>query len=462
MRQAPIVLLAGFVLASSLSSQAAIGRTRPNDLPGDGTLPVGSTNLTFNMKLAIGDDGSGFVDFHGITRLPNGNFLVSNGKDDFAITKKFFELGPNGSWIATVEQPNDFGLSGRQGYTNLNWDRDTSSDSRVWGTRARSFRSYDWQAGAFDDLNDPNLFIGLKTVDDYEGAEIRASAIGEENGELIWVVADRKTNTMQFSNVNYYTVTNQLVVVPPHKPATPDINPPMSAFDTGKFGAAWDPIRKTVWWHIDDNDGNPNPIGSSTRFMEMDMDGNLTGQVIQGDPAIGGVARGCDMYVDAFGNLVLAYIVDMDNVGNNPLNIADDEDVLVEMYGAFGYGGSCAGEISFETEPFIGNPDFALELSGAPSNSLDAAILLRGQPIPAPGFPLPFITNCNVLVDLGNYRALPASTLSGGEATYQHAIPQFMTLIGAEVAFQWILPTDPGILPLDLSNAGLIHVKTNM
>ncbi len=461
MRSAPIALLAGLVLASSVSTQAALGRGRPNDLPGDAALPAGSINLTFNLLLTIGNDGTGLEDFRGVTRLPNGHYLVSNGKDDRTVTKKFFELDADGSHIATIDQPDDFGLSGRIGYTNLNWDRDTGPDSRVWGTRARSFLSYDWQAGAFDALNDPNLFLGLKTVDDYEGFEIRASAIGEENGDLIWVVSDRKTNNMEFSNVNYYPVTNQLVVVPPHKPATPDINPPMSPFDTGKFGAAWDPIRNTVWWHIDDNDGNPNPNGSSTRFIEMDMDGNLTGQVIQGDPAIGGVALGCDMYVDSAGNLVLAYLVDMDNNANNPLNITENQDVLVEMYGSFSYSDTCGGRIGFDTEPFIGNPNFALNLSGAPSNSLNAAILVRGTPSPAPGFVIPGINNCGAVVNL-NFRALPASILSGGDATYVHGIPNFPSLIGAEPAFQWLLPTDPGILPLDLSDGGLIHIRTNM
>ena len=76
-------LLLTTLLASSAAAQQGIGigRTKTDNLLGDLVVPAGSVNITAITDAAFGDDGTGLDDIHGVVRLPNGHFLVSQGQN---------------------------------------------------------------------------------------------------------------------------------------------------------------------------------------------------------------------------------------------------------------------------------------------------------------------------------------------------------------------------------------------
>ncbi len=192
------------------------------------------------------------------------------------------------------------------------------------------------------------------------------------------------------------------------------------------------------------------------------MDGSATGQIIQGVRALGSVAGGCDMYIDAMGNMVIAYLVSTRD--DMPAGGANGDGILVEMYGTFNYGSSYGGsDIGFDSEPFIGNSDWNVTLANGGSNPLNAAILFRGSGIEAGSGPVfPGINNCELLVSHIIFRNMGAFPLVGGEASFNQNLPDDANLIGVEATFQWLLPTGIGVLPFDLSDAGTIRVGTNL
>jgi len=316
-----LILLA----ASSASAQIGIGRPNPNNLPGDAVLPQGSLNITQTLLTALGDDGTGMNDLRSVVRVPGGNYVVAQGPNGGAI-KKYMEIAPDGTVLVSVDQPFLNGANGDRGLQGMGWDQDTTADSRIWAGRAKAMASYDWQSQLFDPIFDPaHLGRGLKVLMNYEGADVRAGTVAIINGTQIYVSADNDEN----DTTNYHVIGFPTSEAPTFQPATPAISPPIAAFDNGRLGGAYDPVRNTVWWHIDARDSNPNPNKSGTRFFEMSLDGALTGQLIQGDRSIGGRAEGCDLYVDGAGDRVFAYLVSMGDAGDNPLGITPGEDVLV-------------------------------------------------------------------------------------------------------------------------------------
>ncbi|MHC5066514.1 MAG: hypothetical protein ACYTG5_21370, partial [Planctomycetota bacterium] len=231
--------------------------------------------------------------------------------------------------------------------------------------------------------------------------------------------------------------------------------------DDGKYGLAYDPIHDTYWYCVDERYTHGNPNENSLRFIEMDAEGNRTGKYFQGSreirefdtqgiETVSGVARGCEIYVDGNGDLVMVYIA----------GFADE--VMVEVYADYTVGTSCnGGDIGFVNDPYLGNLDgFSVNLQNAPDNVLSAAILFRGQIAPV-GVQFPGINNCDLWVDLGSFRNMGARPLTNGEASYQQPIPDDINLLGLEVAWQWLLPTGPAVLPLDLSAATITRVSEN-
>ena len=195
----------------------------------------------------------------------------------------------------------------------------------------------------------------------------------------------------------------------------------------------------------------------------MNLDGNLTGQIIQGIREIGGIARGCEMYIDDQGNPVMAYVASMGTLATSPIGITFDQDIMVEMYMGFQFGASCGGNIAFETEPYIGNLDWTVTLQNAPANPLSVAFLFRGRSTIPPGLTLPGLINCGLLLDLGSLISQGGNIpLVNGEASFVRQLPDDTGLIGAEASFQWLLPTSVSVLPLNLSDAGALRVGTNL
>ncbi|MHC5063396.1 MAG: hypothetical protein ACYTG5_05425, partial [Planctomycetota bacterium] len=86
-----------------MSAQIGIGRTKTDNLPGDGTLPPGSVNVTESvLNSSFGNDGSDINDLRGAVRLPNGHYLVSlgqNGGPGGGRPHQYFELAADGSFI---------------------------------------------------------------------------------------------------------------------------------------------------------------------------------------------------------------------------------------------------------------------------------------------------------------------------------------------------------------------------
>ncbi|MHC5064841.1 MAG: hypothetical protein ACYTG5_12805 [Planctomycetota bacterium] len=458
-----LALSGALLVAASATAQTGVGIGRPNsaNLPGDIQLPAGSLNITSTLINQLGDDGTGMNDLRGVVRLPNGNYLVSQGQNGGAI-KKYMEIQPDGTVVLTINQPYLNGANGDLGLTGIGWDQDTSPDSRIWGGRAKSMASYDWQAQAFDAIFNPtNPGVGLKVLTGFQGNSVRAATVAVINGEQIFVSADNE----EADGTNYHRIGFPVADAPEWQPSTPSFNPQLGTYnfsgDTGRLGAGFNPVTETIWWHIDAAEFNPNPNHSGTRFFEMTMDGNATGKVFQGDRSIGGRAAGCDVYVDSSGDQVIAYLVNMGDARYNPLEVEGGNDVLVEVYAGFSFGTGCEGDISYLNEPYISSGEFSITLANAGSNPLGAAILFRGG-VDTVGLQIPGINNCPLNVSLANFRNLGALPLNNGEASYVQNLPDDTNLIGVEVAYQWLLPTGLNVLPLNLSDPGAIRVGTNL
>ncbi|MHC5066188.1 MAG: hypothetical protein ACYTG5_19685 [Planctomycetota bacterium] len=463
------------LLAATATAQAGIGKAYDGStLPGDALLPPGATNLTAELVDSFGDPGSGLNDIRGIVRLPNGNYLVSDGPGGGLNLKHFFEINPNGEMVFAITQPFTAGGSGI-GITGLGWDRRSDADSRVWGGRAKSLMSYDWQNQKFDDFFPGAQTYGLKLPLGFVGNNVLCTAIADTPTGQVFVLSDNRDGGSPDPDQSMTTYFEMSILgsLPQYQDPTPSGLGVLSDFDNGKGGCAYDPLTGTIWWNVDDRDNNTNPNAGGVRLIEMNMDGTLTGQVVQGLRTIGGRARGVDIYIDGNGNRVMAYVSSVGDGADNPLGLTAGEDILIEMYGAYNYGGSndgmgtylgsCGGIIGYEGQAFIGNSNWNVTLRNGGTNPLNAAILFRGSGLaPGTGTTIPGINNCELLISLGNFRNMGAHGLVNGEASFNQNLPDDAGLIGAEATFQWLLPTNANVLPLNVSDAGTIYVGTNM
>ncbi len=448
---------------SSLGAQEGIGSLYTANLPGDADLPPGAVNITDIVEAAT---GGVHPFFSGVIRLPNGRYLISATSDVWpGVSHKYFEFDTGGSYLATYDQPAN--TAGNQwGMNDMAWDGEAGPDSRVWAGYAGSgINSFDWQNGINDPIVSPGSPNGLRILTGYQGNWVQCAAIAEVDGVKIFVSADFGNPNPHVSPpapghpVNYHQMPSFSSNLPQWQAPTRDFTPPdlvaLGPDNTGKWGAAYDHLRGTVWWHVDLGTVSQNLNGSRTRFLEMDMSGELTGRVFQGDRDIAGRAWGCEMYLDDNGDLVMVYLV------SNATDTGLTEVSMVEVYAGFQYGSSCGGSISYEQEPFIGNSTWTITLSDAPDNSLNSAFLFRGQ---VAGTPLSFpgVINCPSLIDLGKFRNLGAFPLSAGAASFVQPIPDDISFVGLDVAFQWLLPSGPQILPLDMSDAGVARIGSNL
>lgn len=454
------------LLAASATAQIGIGRPYAGStLPGDGLLPPGAANLTAELLADFGDPGSGLNDIRGVTRLPNGNYVVSDGPGGGLNLKHYFEFDAQGNFVFAITQPFTAGGSGI-GLTDMAWDRKVGDpDSRIWAGRAKSLMSYDWQNQKFDDFFPGAKPFGLKLPLGFVGNNILCTAIADTPTGQVFVLSDNRDGASPDPDVSQTTYFEMSILgtLPVYQPATPSFLEVLSDFDNGKGGCAYDPIRGTVWWNVDDRDNNQNPNASGVRLIEMNMDGTPTGQIVQGLREIGGRARGVDIYIDGNGNRIMAYVASAGDGNDNPLGLVAGEDILIEMHGAFNYGTGCGGDIGYDSQPFIGNADWTVTLQNGGSNPLNAAILFRGGGVAAgQGTTIPGINNCELLISLANFRNMGAHALVNGEASFIQNLPDDIGLIGVEASFQWLLPTGANILPLDLSDAGAIRVGTNL
>ncbi|MHC5066513.1 MAG: hypothetical protein ACYTG5_21365 [Planctomycetota bacterium] len=459
-----LLALAGLgLLTATAHAQTGIGTLHTDNFAGDLALPPGALNVDDAIFSGLGIDPPLIS---GVVRLPNGNYLVSSTRHVAGTAHKYYEVAADGTVVVVADQPDRTAVD-PVGFNDLAWDGETGASSRVWAGMAGSgINSYDWNAGVFDpNINPGNLQTGLKIMDGWIGNFPQGAAIVDVGGQKVFVSADIQNPnflsnpTFAGTPVNYHLLGSFTANLPKFQEPTPDISYPdvtvLGQINSGKWGAAGDPINGTVWWHVDLPTASPNPNASRTRFVEMDMNGNVTGQVFQGDRGVGGVGWGCEMYVNGDGDLVMVYLVGVPEIDPNA------DAVLVEVDAAFNFGSSCGGEISYSGEPFIGSSEWTINLDNAPSNPFDAAILFRGQPLPAPGTILPGLNNCGLLVDLAGVRSLGALPLVNGTAAYVQNLPEDTGLVGLRPTYQWLLPSSMAILPLDLSDAGIARVGTS-
>ncbi len=468
----PILALA--TSFASAQTGAGIGRANTTNLPGDGTLPAGSFNITQTLVDQLVADGTDYNDIRGIVRLPNGNpskrtYLVSSGQDGGA-TKKYMEIEVDTGTgdvtaLLTVDQPSwtHNGAGGDWGLTDLSWDYDNTADSRVWAGVAKGTQSYDWQNGQFEGpvvLPPGNSGYGFKVLQPFTGNSVRAATVALWDGKKVFVSCDNEegdpTNYHELPTVNFLAAAPKWQDPTPFPPVT------IGNFDIGRMGAAFNPNSETVWWQIDQADSNPNPNASGSLFHEMDRDGNWTGQIIQGRRDVGGRASGCSIFIDEFGNAILTYVVDM-NGADNILGLEEGHDIAAEMHIDFEFGSGCQGNVGYVGDPYIGNLDFAITITDGDSgnNPLNAAILIRGSADPI-GFQLPGINNCALNISLATFNNRGSVVMTNGAANFPRPLPADLNLIGAEASWQWLLPSGAAILPLDLSSAGSVRVGSDM
>lgn len=459
-----LLALAGLgIFAATTQAQSGIGSLHTDNFAGDLALPPGAMNVDDAIFAALGVNPPVFS---GVARLPNGNYLVSATRHVGNTAHKYYEVTAAGAVVVVADQPNRTAVD-PVGFNDLAWDGETGPDSRIWaGMAGNAISSYDWTNGVFDpNVNPGNLQTGLKIMDGWIGNFPQGAAIVDMGGQKIFVSSDIQ-NPNFLSNppfdgtpINYHVLGSFTANLPKFQEPTPDISYPdltvLGEINSGKYGAAADPINGTVWWHVDLPTASQNPNESRTRFMEMDMNGNLTGQVFQGDRGIGGIGWGCEMYVNADGDLVMVYITGVPEIDPN------GDAVLVEVDAAFNYGNGCGGNISYSGEPFIGSSSWTINLDNAQSNPFDAAILFRGQPVPAPGTILPGLNNCGLLISLSGVKSLGAFPMVNGTAAFVQNLPDDLSLIGQRPTYQWLLPTSMAILPLDLSDGGVARIGSN-
>jgi len=493
MRQLPLLIGACLVLLPEASAQArAIGTLYTANLPGDANNPPGSANIGVNINVGTGQlPGFEYVRQSGVVRLPNGHYLVtSEAAINTSSGHKVFEMASDGTYLATYDQPDYTSLDSR-GLRDMGWDMETGPDSRIWsGGENRAISSYDWHNNTFD----PNVSVGptgLKILDGWAGNAVWCIAVADIDGKKVLVSADAPNPDLVNPNAqgeffpgrptNWHTIETPAIGVgvpnnpfnafakfrdPTPDPTDQDLPLIPGSFednqDAGKYGLAYDPVHGTLWYSVDERYTHGNPNENSLRFIEMDLEGNRTGKYFQGsreiieiDPdtletSYSGEARGCEFYVDANGDLVLVYMA------------AFQDEFIVEVHGSFDTGVSCnGGDIGYINDPYLGNLDgFSVTLKNAPDNPLGAAILFRGVAA-VNGVQFPGINNCPLWVDLGSFRNMGAFLLNNGETSYQQPIPDDLNLLGFEATWQWLLPTNANVLPLDLSSAAITRVSEN-
>ena len=460
----PIFLMIGIsFMASVVWAQGGIGTLHTGNLIGGDGLPPGTMNLSAAIRAATGNSHPAFS---GVVRMPNGNYIVSASRDTLFAPHKFFEVAVDGTLVNSADQPNGTS-SDALGLNDLAWDGETTAGSRIWaGFAGKGIYSFDWQTSAFDPVFNPaNLQTGLKIMDGWQGKFVQCSAIADVGGEKVFVSSDI-ANPNPLTNpptlgrpINYHTLGSVTPDVFKFQEPTPDISDPdvtiLGAGDSGKWGAAYDPFRGTIWWHVDLPTASANTNGSRTRFIEMDMNGDRTGQIFQGNCDIGGIGWGCEMFVDESGELIMVYIV------SGAQGAPDVDAVLVEVKSSFQFGSGCGGEISYAGEPFTGSDAWMIKLDNAPANSLGSAALSRGSADQGGGTLIPGITNCPLLLNLNGFRDLGFHPLADGSASFIQVIPQIPALVGLDVSYQWLLP-GPTTFPFDLSNAGAARIGSGM
>jgi hypothetical protein len=382
---------------------------------------------------ALGTTGAGYTanGMLGVERAPNGHFYVSGRRNttNTALPNNLFDFDAAGNFVAVVAQPGLASSAGAAwGIRDLAWDGGTGATSRIYGglenaTTANKVYAFDWNTGAFDAASDITLAAPVNNT---------VRALGYDSGNNVFAA------TNWSGAIEYFDKTGAVA-----KPTT--ANP-----STFTYGLAYDAQKKTYWAH---GQGGSTRTATTTQVVFVEFDANTgaaSGQQFIGDLSIpgtapGGIAGGLGFYTTASNQPAMVYLTQATS------------DAIVTVHGRFEYATGCAGagDISFFSEAYAGNANWALTVGGIPGG-VASAFPCYGAPSPA-GIPIlpallcgPLNLNLAIFFDCG-----PAQPVAGGGAQFNLPIPA--TAAGAQLAFQWIyiggLPN-----PVKLTEAGMIWV----
>ncbi|MHC5066512.1 MAG: hypothetical protein ACYTG5_21360, partial [Planctomycetota bacterium] len=384
------------LLCALLAAPALVTGQKPLGLFKTDNIPGGF----FSIDRSVGNaTGSARLSSMGVARAPNGHYFVSSRRSSSSGLHDILEFDPAGVFIQSIAQPAEAQFD-FLGIRDLAWDGRTDANSRIWGGHSgTTLYALDWASGVFDSGEARQLF-------DFDGLAIDALAISDTEGTHTFVGASAAALAIGpgfgGNRVNYHRISDGL----PLRNSTSDVGS-----GTGKWGAGYDPARNVVWWHIDDAAGNRNPNDSRSVFKEMDLEtGLLTGQVVQGNPRVGGEAYGCDFYVDQNGDGVLVYLV------TSAENQRKFGDVVAELYLRAGFGDACGGRMFARGESFVGNTGFRLQLRQAMEPNAGLAFLFQGPAQQEPGLIIPGVLDCSLLLDPGAFSNLGSANINAGTA----------------------------------------------
>jgi hypothetical protein len=193
----------------------------------------------------------------------------------------------------------------------------------------------------------------------------------------------------------------------------------------GIYGAAFDPVRGTVWWW-----SQTGGIATTAQVLGIEMDtitGRATGQRFVGDLSIagnrqGGVAGGAE-FVQRNGVPTLLVLTQATS------------DTVYAVEGRFNHGVTCGPRIGFSGgEPAAGNGAFRIDLT----QSAGSMGFLMASVSGVPSLLQPPILNprCFANVDLASAFVVGQWPVIGGSASFPLPIPASAS--GVELHLQWI------------------------
>lgn len=409
-------------VATAMCATAQLGAPRPNfALPG-GTHRIDVQSALFNATYQQWDA------FLGVARDAVGNYWVTARRTPrLPLTNPhmLFEFDAFGNYVAGYTQP-AAAQSSNWGIRDLAFDGSRYLFGGFEGDRVLAFDtvSRTW-APAFDWTVPSGLTFST----------IRALAYdptGDNGSGSLWT-ANFSSEHVEFSRTG--NVLSRVANIQP-----------------GTYGAAYDPVRETIWWF-----GQSGSARAATHVVATEMDA-ATGQPTQhktlGDLGIagieaGGFAGGAEFYTDTSGAPVLL------------LCAQADSDTIYELFGRFDYGASSGGVASFRGgAAFAGNTAFEVTLEG--SNAQTAAVLIgTGETnLPLPIVPL-FAPNTNWLIDTSLFNFFgPSTTVVSASASQPLPLSTDPVLIGLRLYFQWaeLAFSGPTLLPIELSTGGKIYI----
>lgn len=425
MRTAPLSLLIAGALALPSAAQ---GLGQPTGFQIDATAKAGAA---FNGML-------------GVARLPDGRTIVSGRRDATTNPHKLFVFDAAGNLTTNINQPAGTATSS-WGVRDLAYD--VATQRLYGGCEGNQLFFYDlttstWSAAVLV----PALAIPRALAFDNATGRLWSANFGSSLFEI---------DPNSGATIATYPLSNLVLGGAPSP--------------SGIYGAAYDPVRKTVWWFSQNGSTRPATAnGAGVVGIEMwtydgcsgsgIKKGFATGQVWVGDPSVppstgnppGGIAGGIEFGVKN-GKPVLVYLTQ------------SNSDTVVELHGRLNYGTDCTGLMNSSGNAcYDGNLNFSIDVVGVPSAG-SGALLFSTSASPVPGgLPIPGIGLCNLQVDPTQifFTTSPVTLTPDGQCfkgQFPFGIPAGLAP-GFTFYAQWVLLKAVPALPLGLSDGGAFYI----